>query len=104
MVLTNAEITRITSELRQELLPVVMAQVREEVEAQVKQQLRMIEQREKAPRLLRIPEVCERVGFKSSKVWEMAKRGTFPQPVRLGPKVSAWREHEVTEWVQQHAV
>ena len=104
MILTDDEITRITTELQQGLLPVVKAQVREEVEVQVAKQLRIIGQREKAPRLLRLPEVCARTGCKSSKVWAMVRSGDFPQAVKLGPKMSAWREHEVNEWVQQYAV
>ena len=100
----NSEIEKITAATLERMLEQRLSSLREEMREEMYRQLRMIEQREKAPRLLRIPEVCERVGFKSSKVWEMARSGTFPQPVRLGPKVSAWREHEVTEWVQQHAV
>jgi prophage regulatory protein len=99
-----SEIEKVTSATVERMLEQRLSSLREEMREEMYRQLRMIEQREKAPRLLRLPEVCDRTGYKSSKVWAMAAAGTFPQAVKLGPKVSAWREHEVTEWVQQHTV
>ncbi len=103
MILSSSEIAEIAGALRAELLPLVLEQLRVEGAEQMTRQLRQALHRTNEPRLLRLPEVCARVGYKSSKVWELAKQGLFPQAVKLGPRVSAWREHEISEWVREHA-
>lgn len=46
-------------------------------------------------RLLRIKDVENKTGLKKTSIYRMIKKGTFPLPVRLGHKVSAWPEDEV---------
>jgi prophage regulatory protein len=31
--------------------------------------------------------------------WRMVKDGRFPAPVKLGPKVTAWRAEDVRAWI-----
>lgn len=49
-------------------------------------------------RFLRLEEVCARTGFRRTFVYEAARRGTFPKPVKCGRAVR-WVEHEVDAWM-----
>jgi prophage regulatory protein len=46
-------------------------------------------------RLLRLPEVLARRGRKRSAHYRDIADGTFTPPARLGPRCSAWPDHEV---------
>ncbi len=50
-------------------------------------------------RLLRLPEVEDTTGLKRSTIYQKAKQGLFPKPVKLTERSSAWRESEVQAWV-----
>lgn len=52
-------------------------------------------------KLLRLPDVIERAGFKRSKLYALIARGEFPPPIKLGPRVSAWPSDEIDEWIAQ---
>lgn len=55
------------------------------------------------PKLLRLPAVCELVGLSKTSIYAaMAKDGGqgFPTPVRIGCRAVAWREHEVSAWIE----
>lgn len=51
-------------------------------------------------KVLRRPDVEVRTGLSRSTLYEWMKRGDFPQPVRLGARVVAWRESDVTAWLE----
>lgn len=53
-----------------------------------------------AKQLLRLPTVCERVGYKRSQIYALAKKRLFPEPIHLGPRAVAWDSEEVDAWVQ----
>lgn len=38
--------------------------------------------------------------FSASTVWRRVKEGTFPQPVRISPQVTAWRVREIRDWLE----
>jgi prophage regulatory protein len=50
---------------------------------------------------LRISKVKSITGYGSSSIWAMVKAGTFPRPVKLGPRCTVWLEHEVMEWMRE---
>lgn len=50
--------------------------------------------------LLRRPEVEARTGLSRSTIYDWIKRGDFPQPVKLGTRLVAWRESDVAEWLE----
>lgn len=50
-------------------------------------------------RLLRLPEVEDTTGLKRSTIYQKAKQGLFPKPVKLTERSSAWRESEIQDWV-----
>ena len=49
-------------------------------------------------KLLPLPEVESRSGFKSSFIYQLIKEGKFPAPVKIG-NASRWRESEVQQWI-----
>lgn len=52
-------------------------------------------------RLLRMPEVLERVAFSRSSLYRAFESGRFPSPVKLGQRSVAWRESEVSRWLAE---
>ena len=55
----------------------------------------------KSGKLLRLPAVEERTGFKKSSVYAGVKAGTFPAPVRLSARAVGWREEDLDKWVSE---
>ena len=55
----------------------------------------------KPGKLLRLPAVEERTGFKKSSVYAGVKAGTFPAPVRLSARAVGWREEDIDRWVSE---
>jgi len=52
-------------------------------------------------RYLRLPQVLEIVPVCPATIWNWAKAGKFPQPIKLGPRTTAWKESEVLAHVEQ---
>jgi prophage regulatory protein len=50
-----------------------------------------------APRLVRIREVETLVGKKRSSIYADP---TFPRPVKIGARASAWVESEILRWIE----
>ncbi|HXI58588.1 MAG TPA: AlpA family transcriptional regulator [Polyangia bacterium] len=48
--------------------------------------------------LLRRPKVEEMTGLKRSSIYEYMAAGTFPKPVRIGPRAVGWLEPEIVAW------
>ena len=51
-------------------------------------------------RLLRLPEVIDRVGLRRSAIYQRMSEGRFPKSRSLGPKCTVWVEAEVEEWIR----
>jgi predicted DNA-binding transcriptional regulator AlpA len=41
--------------------------------------------------------------FSSATLWRKVKAGTFPKPVKLGPRITAWRVEDIREMLQRGA-
>ncbi len=54
---------------------------------------------QETPRLLRLAEVLDRVGYRKSSIYALAREGKFPAPVRLGARAVAWRESDIAAWI-----
>jgi len=50
-------------------------------------------------RIIRLPEVSERVGLGKTAIYSRIKDHTFPSPIKLG-RASGWIEEEVQNWVE----
>jgi prophage regulatory protein len=50
--------------------------------------------------LLRLPRVRTYTGLSRSEIYRRVSAGTFPKPVKLGERASAWPSHEITAWIE----
>lgn len=51
-------------------------------------------------RILRLPQVREKVGRASATIWKDVSEGTFPPPVRIGPRAVGWKNSELQAWLE----
>ena len=51
-------------------------------------------------RYLRLREVCQRVGLKSSSVYRLIGLGKFPKQVKLSERTAAWIESEIDSFME----
>ena len=47
------------------------------------------------------PENMALLPFSAPTLWRKVKAGTFPQPLKLSARVTAWRVGDVRAWLQQ---
>ena len=38
------------------------------------------------------------IPFSSATLWRMVRSGSFPQPVKISPQITAWRVYQVKQW------
>lgn len=50
-------------------------------------------------RLIRLAEVCQRVGLGKTMIYEMIGDGRFPKPYKITPAAARWSEREVDDWI-----
>jgi predicted DNA-binding transcriptional regulator AlpA len=48
---------------------------------------------------VRLPQILKVFPVSKSTWWAGVKDGRFPQPVKLGPKISAWRVQDIRELI-----
>ena len=49
---------------------------------------------------IRLPEVLKLIPVGKSTWWAGIKSGRFPSPVKLGPRVTAWRREDIQNWIE----
>ena len=54
-------------------------------------------------KVLRLPDVLERVGLSKSTLWRLINDEEFPEPIKLGPRASGWIEEEVDAWISSRS-
>jgi len=59
----------------------------------------MVEKELFRERLIRRPEVEKLTGLKKSSIYMKSKDGTFPKPLKIGPKAVAWRLGSILDWI-----
>jgi prophage regulatory protein len=47
--------------------------------------------------------IPKRLPFSAATLWRMVAAGDFPQPVKLGPRITAWRLRDVERWIATRA-
>ena len=52
-------------------------------------------------KVLRLPDVMDRVGLGSSFIYLLIQRKEFPKPMRLGKRAVGWPEAEVNAWLEE---
>lgn len=53
-------------------------------------------------RIIRLPDVVQRVGLSRATIYNKIKAGEFPKQIKLG-YASGWIESEIEGWISQHA-
>ena len=53
------------------------------------------------PHLLRLPDVRRKTGLSRSAIYRRVADGTFPAPVKIGMRSSAWAGNEIDAWIAQ---
>ncbi|WP_269791008.1 AlpA family transcriptional regulator [Stenotrophomonas sp. Iso1] len=51
--------------------------------------------------LLRLPRVKAKVDLSKSQIYALINAGSFPPPVKLSERCSAWVEAELDEWIEE---
>ncbi len=46
-------------------------------------------------RLLRLPDVLNRIPVSKSAFWQGIKTGRYPKPLKLGPRTTVWLEADI---------
>ena len=54
-------------------------------------------------KILRLPDVMEKVGLKRSSIYAYVQKNAFPQPVLLGARAVGWKSDEIDAWIDQRA-
>ena len=53
-------------------------------------------------RVLRLREVCEKVGWGRSTLLRRIEDGIFPQGIKCGGRALGWREDVVDQWIREN--
>lgn len=51
-------------------------------------------------RLIRMPEVLSKTGFKKSWIYLLISNDSFPKPIKMGARAIAFVEAEIDQWVE----
>ena len=51
-------------------------------------------------RLIRLPQVMDRVGLKRSAIYQRMTEGRFPKSRLLGSRYTVWLESEIDAWIE----
>jgi prophage regulatory protein len=51
--------------------------------------------------ILRLPELCKRVGLGRSTLYALVQRGQFPRPIPLSQRTVGWSAAEVEQWIAE---
>lgn len=52
------------------------------------------------PQFYRLHDLKVRFGVSGSSIWSWVKQGTFPAPIKLSAKITAWEISVIEDWVQ----
>lgn len=51
-------------------------------------------------KLLKLKDVIAMTSLSKASIYRQLKEGTFPAPVRLGPRAVSWILSEIEEWIE----
>jgi len=51
-------------------------------------------------RIIRWPEVHERVGYCRTNIYYLIQSGDFPVPIKLGSRAIGWLESDIEKWIE----
>ncbi len=50
---------------------------------------------------IRVAEIAKLIQVSQATIWRWKRIGHFPQPVKLGAKVTAWKAQDVQAWMDK---
>lgn len=54
-------------------------------------------------RIIRKPELLEKVSLSDATIWRMEQNGQFPKRLRLGGNSCGWLSSEINGWIAERA-
>jgi prophage regulatory protein len=55
-------------------------------------------------KILRIKDVCKKIGLSRSTIYELIGEGLFPKSVKLTPRRVGWIESEIDDWIRNKTI
>jgi prophage regulatory protein len=52
-------------------------------------------------RIIRLPEIKQRIGLSRSTIYARISEGTFPTQVPLGGRAVGWLDSEIDQWITE---
>lgn len=52
-------------------------------------------------RLIRLPEVLHKTGYKKAWIYRLISENRFPKPIKLGSRAVAFIEAEIDQWISE---
>lgn len=53
------------------------------------------------PRFMREREILELLPISRATWWRGVKSGRYPEPIKLGPKITAWRSEDIAAFLRR---
>ena len=53
-------------------------------------------------KFLRLSQILQLIPIGKSTLWEKVKKGEFPKQIKLGTKISVWKESDVQAYINSH--
>jgi len=54
---------------------------------------------EPTKKFIKLPTVMDLTGYRRTSIYQKVAEGTFPAPVKLGPRAVAWVSEEIEKWM-----
>ena len=54
-------------------------------------------------KVIRLPQVEEKVGLSRASIWRLIAAGHLPKPIKISARASGWIESEIDEFIQRRA-
>ena len=54
-------------------------------------------------KLLKIKEVCERLGVSRGHVYVLVRKHGFPRPIELSARSRAWKPDSIEQWIESRS-
>lgn len=55
-------------------------------------------------RLIRLPEVLHKTGYKKAWIYRLISENRFPKPIKLGSRSVAFIETEIEQWILERVI
>ena len=52
-------------------------------------------------RLLRLPEVKDKVGLSRTAIYKLIAAGAFPRQISIDPRTVAWSQDDLEAWIEE---